>query len=94
MELTEKMKNELLERFAEKNLSITGIIVKGKSESQDCLIDFYNYIKSNKKIQNYNNPCGYLRFLKESGFSFTTSDDNVVKKLRKEMQKHSCNSFN
>lgn len=85
MELKEKMKNELLERFAEKNLSITGIIVKGKSKSLDCLVDFYNYMKMSGIIQNYNNPCGYLRFLKKSGFSFTTTDDNVVKKLRKAM---------
>ena len=41
MELTEKMKNELLERFAEKNLSITGIIVKGKSKSLDVLPEGY-----------------------------------------------------
>lgn len=35
------MKNELLERFAEKNLSITGIIVKGKSKSLDVLPEGY-----------------------------------------------------
>lgn len=85
MELMEKMKQELLERFAEKNLSITGIIVKGKSESLDCLVDFYNYMKKSEIIQNYKNPWGYLRFLKNSGFSFTTTNDNVVKKLRKVM---------
>lgn len=83
MKLKERMKKEILKRLDEKNLSITNISLNRNYELLACLVDFYKYMKTNSIIQDFNNYWGYLRFLKESGFTFDTNDDNVVKKLRK-----------
>ncbi len=85
MELKDNMLNELKIRFKEKGLKITGIKTKKDSKELKCLIDFYKLMIKNGIIDDCSNPPGYLRFLKEGGFSFVTADKTVEGAFRNRM---------
>lgn len=85
MELKDNMLNELKIRFKEKGLKITGIKTKIDSKELKCLIDFYKFMIQNGIIDDCSNPPGYLRFLKEGGFSFVTADKTVEGAFRNRM---------
>ena len=87
----ENMKLEMIEElkafFGEKGLSMTNVRLTNKDVELNCLTEFYKKICERVDI-NYVNPRGYIRFLKEAGFSFATNDENVEVKFRDTIQKH------
>lgn len=87
----ENMKLEMIEElkalFSEKGLSMTNVRLTNKDVELNCLTEFYKKICERVGI-NYVNPRGYIRFLKEAGFSFATNDENVEAKFRDTIQKH------
>ena len=73
---------ELQVLFEKENLSMVNISSR-EGKRFDLIVIFYKNMENNKLIDSDKNPKGYLRFLKEAGFTFDTSDSNVEKKLRK-----------
>lgn len=84
-EIKDNMLNELKNCFMEKGLKMTGIKTKKDSSELKCLIDFYNNMIQRKIIDDSSNPPGYLRFLKEGGFTFETADKTVEGAFRNRM---------
>ena len=82
-----QMIDELKKLFCENGLSMTNVRVTKKDVELNCLTEFYKKICERVGI-NYVNPRGYIRFLKEAGFSFATNDENVEAKFRDTIQKH------
>lgn len=82
-----QMIDELKKLFSEKGLSMTKVRLTNKDVELNCLTEFYKEICKSVGI-NYVNPRGYIRFLKEAGFSFATNDENVEAKFRDTIQKH------
>ena len=86
-ELKKEMLYELKNRFMKKGLCITKIKVTNNSKELKCLIEFYEDLIKDNRIDNYDNPRGFIRFLKDGGFSFATGDKNVEYKFRNSMRK-------
>lgn len=86
-DLKRKMLDELKNIFIERQLNMKNVRVTKNSEELKCLLDFYINICERTGI-NYINPRGYIRFLKEAGFSFATNEENVEVQFRKTMRKH------
>ena len=80
--LKEQKIKELQKLFERENLSMVDISSRD-GKHFDLIVIFYKNMENNKLIDSIINPKGYLRFLKEAGFTFDTSDSNVEKKLRK-----------
>lgn len=81
-----EMQDELISLFNKRGLCKTKIKVTKNSKELECLLDFYLIICEKNNI-NYANSRGYIRFLKDAGFSFATNDENVEIKFRTSITK-------